>query len=787
MINKKHYKKLILPIFCILPVVSTSIVIGCKTVQNEQGIYKIFDFEKENQINILSEINEYFEKNDHNQELVSFVNKESHKYITLDSLMKNNYAVKYVKFDKDKFKQIIKEKFNLSDVYLNKLQIEVDYTNIDRDYGNNFDIVFPIRIKRELENHKKASYASGLFSEQIIKFRLKNVKSSVQEAFSAEELKDIFNKLKELKYDNFTATVKNNISDELKKQANLWGINELNSTQISSMFDIKTPEFDNLKSQNSNFTFKSTIFGVDFSDKNLALDEGYLKVRFAVKEGFDSTEKTKKINELQTKIKKLAIEKEKLEKNNKTGSITETNKRQIEKLVEEIKKKSLELRKVQEKALPAEAGITKLIKFKFDLNDEFWKNIKLNEVIRVDTIKYGISNTDFSSLTKSNLLIKIFNKDVKNVDIKKIEKSSDFRNAKLVLDVLLKDNKKLELNKKIGVGNYSLLYANDFTKNNIQAPYFTTERLTQENLQSVNKDFFRQFDSELFSGGYASSRGFYAPKITTPIFMHIGEDYVANDFQPVLMPYDGEVIGAYELTTKVPFTGVGTVVVVKIKVSDLDWTPKEKEIYLNDNKDHIYMSFLHLDAQRTLNNQNLGWSSETVELGSSRTIQVVRSVTPDSPQKVSKNTVIGYLGNNASNGGWMSHAHINLYTNRPSYLSENYFSTKASQGLPEQRIKQYHQKNNGKETWRQFGNIGLHQYPGKPPFTINEVDPITGIEKIGSDKKPISIQNELALFLPNLSMSLFEKRLGYANPNLVYKLRDNRTVSFSVKEVNKLT
>ncbi|QVK06644.1 MSC_0775 family lipoprotein [Mycoplasma mycoides] len=782
MINKK-YKKSIFVVLCSLPILSTSIVIGCKTTQNQQGIYKIVDFEKENQINILSEINQFFEKHDFNEQLVQFVNKDSHNYITLDSLMKNNYAAKYVKFDKDKFKQIIKKEFNLSDAYLNKLEIEVDYTNIDRDYSNNFDIVFPIRIKRQLENHKKASYQPGLFTEQIIKFRLKNVKSSPSEAFFAEDLKDIFNKLKELKYDNFTAKNKTNVSDELKKQIDQWNINELDSTQLSNIFEINTSEFDRLKTNNPSFVFKSTIFGVDFSDKSLALNEGYLKVRFAVKEGFDSSEKSKKLIEINKEINELVVKKENLEKTNNSNS----NKTEIDKLIQQINQKRIELKTIQKKALPAEAGITKLIKFKFDWNDQFWKNIKLNEVIKIDTIKYGISNTDFLSLTKDNLIVKILNKDVKNVDIKKIEKTNDFRNAKLVLDVLLKDNKKLELNKKIGVGKYSLLYENDFIKNNIQAPYFTTERLTQENLQSVNKDFFRQFDSELFSGGYASSRGFYAPKITTPIFMHIGEDYVANDFQAVLMPYDGEIIAAYELTTKIPFTGVGTVVVVKIKVSDLDWTPKEKEIYLNDNKNHIYMSFLHLDASRTLNNQKLGWSAEKVVLNNNRTIQVVKNITPEKPQKVAKNTIIGYLGNNASNGGWMSHAHVNLYTNRPSYLSENYFSTKANQGLSEDRIKQYHQIINGKETWRQFGNIGLHQSPQKTPYNIYEVDPITGVEKLDENKEKIIIKDEQALFLPNLSMSLFEKRLGYANPNLVYRLRDNKTVSFSVKEVNKLT
>ncbi|WP_434330477.1 hypothetical protein [Mycoplasma mycoides] len=64
---------------------------------------------------------------------------------------------------------------------------------------------------------------------------------------------------------------------------------------------------------------------------------------------------------------------------------------------------------------------------------------------------------------------------------------------------------------------------------------------------------------------------------------------------------------------------------------------------------------------------------------------------------------------------------------------------------------------------------------------IYQVDPKTGIE----DKQK-AISDEIPLYFNGLSMLGFEKTKGYANPNLMYKLRDERTVSFSVKEVNKL-
>ncbi len=35
---------------------------------------------------------------------------------------------------------------------------------------------------------------------------------------------------------------------------------------------------------------------------------------------------------------------------------------------------------------------------------------------------------------------------------------------------------------------------------------------------------------------------FYADNVVVPRFVHIGEDYIAPDFQPVLAPYDGQIV-----------------------------------------------------------------------------------------------------------------------------------------------------------------------------------------------------------------------------------------------------
>ncbi|WP_347938399.1 lipoprotein [Mycoplasma feriruminatoris] len=727
-------KKLFIPLLSTLVIVPALAVVSCKNpMSNTQNLKeKIYlnyslktenekkEFENYNQINMLSEINQYFTKHDHSDELVKFTTPgASGETVEFNNIMKNNYASKYMKFDEVKFKEIIKDKFNLSDSFLNRLKFEVDYTNISRDYGNNFDIIFPIRVKLPLVGHNNFKYQDGLFIEQTFNFKVKNVKASGFEYIDTTKIKPIHDELVKLKEkNNFTATVKS-VSEETKKLVDEWGIHELDSKQLGSIFEVKTEEFDKLikDKKSTGIESKITITDVDLSDPSLSISEGFLKVRLAVKDNSDKN--------------------------------------------------------------PTEAGVTVWVKFEFDKKDPFWKQLKLDESIKVNTVKFTETNTDFTQLNKSNLLVKSQSKFIKEINVESIDKTSDYRNSGLLLKVLTdeSENNVVKLHKKIGVGKYTDLYTSEFTKNNIQAPNFATEKLTQENLKSINKDFFKQFDSELFSGGYARSRGFYGEKVKTPKFMHIGEDYIANDFQPVVMPYDGEIIAAYELTTNVPFESVGTVLVAKIPVDNLSWSPKEKEIYLNDNKNHIYVSFLHLDAQRTLNNASLGWSAETAQLGDKRTVKVVKSVTPQNPKKFSKGTVIGYLGNNASNGGWMSHAHINLYTNRPSYLSENYFSSKTTRTpLDDKRVQSYTASiSNGK--FSTIGNIGVEQ---KIVGQVYKVDPKTGVE----DKK--MKLSEIPLYLNGLSMLGFEKTKGYANPNLMYKLRDDRTVSFSVKEVNKL-
>ncbi|KKW61207.1 MSC_0775 family lipoprotein [Mycoplasma capricolum] len=724
-------------------------------------------FETKNQINILSEINEYFTNNQIDNLITYKINGASSKTVLFEDMMLDNYMTKYMEFNQQEFKKILKDKLHYSDNLINRLSFSIDYNNVRRDVNNSFNIVFPIRVRLNLTSHSKAKYQQGLYSEHTIEVYVKDAISKAKSELETlkadkekdkqqtkiknleevveqqEELKKAFEELKTLRPTDLKVTLNN---DRVKKDLlEKWSIHDLDSKQLKEMFNVDESKFKEIEKKYSNFEFKLTLEDVDFKDANLKQNEGNLKIRVGV--------------------------------NNKKETVKDN----------------------------FQAGLSLFSKFSFDWNDSFWKKLKLTDLVKVNTIANTENNTDLSSLDKSNLIVKTYSDQIKDISIDKIT-SKDFRNASIELNLKLLDSSSFKLVKNIGVGNYSLLFTNQFTKQHIKAPSFATERLDATILPSIDKSFFGSFNSELFSGGYGISRAFYDEKVKTPSYMHIGEDYIANDHQEVLMPYDGEVIAAYEFTTTRPREGVGTVMVLKIPVSSLDWSPKQKEIYLNNNSDHIFMSFLHLDASRTLNNPKLGWQAKTVELGhisrsgtilnrgNKRTIQVVPTLTPNSPTKVKKGEIIGYLGSESTNGGWMSHAHVNLYTNRTNYLTKNYFNLKASNKfLSPDRLKKY---KSSEVNYSNLGNIGVHgsfdflwtkdertnQLKPGINFKVYETDPITGKRK--NPQKEIS--NELRDYAPAANLNKWEIEEGYADPNLIYKLRDPRTLQFNIEDYIKI-
>nr|WP_307940591.1 hypothetical protein [Mycoplasmopsis bovis] len=69
----------------------------------------------------------------------------------------------------------------------------------------------------------------------------------------------------------------------------------------------------------------------------------------------------------------------------------------------------------------------------------------------------------------------------------------------------------------------------------------------------------------------------------------------------------------------------------------------------------------------------------------------------DTPTEVKKGQIIGFLGTQDTNGGWMAHAHVNLYTNRNFWLSPNHFNKESKQSNIDKRVKDYKKTNKGKK------------------------------------------------------------------------------------------
>lgn len=691
-------------------------------------------FEKYNQVNLLSNIKDYFDKHEH-LNLISYKGGGKPETVEYSLMMQNNYMSKYINFDTEAFKAIVKKELKLSDKLLSRLKFSYDYNNVTRDPGNNYDVLFKVKVGLPLESNDKSKYESGLYSQQIIDFRIKNVKVKDNDKPFADALKPYDQKIQALTSQDFEVKLEN-IDDELKQAITKYGIHQLSSKQYEKLLKFSSAKLDEILKDN---------------DKELEIPVGSKKEKYTLK--FNKFIEDVVLND---------------------GSLSNAKaKIRIAASLFDSKKKSTVW----------ESGKTVYGLFTVPKEQKLISDLQLAELIDVHTIGNIEHNSDLSTLTKGNLFINVKDANIEKVEIDKIT-TQDFRNATVTLNVKLKNSQELvKVEKHLGVGRYSLLFDKQFTKQNIKAPAFATEGITTKNLPSIDKTFFGHYNSQLFSGGYASARAFYADNVVEPKYVHIGEDYIAPDFQPVLAPYDGQIVAAYELTTKVVATGVGTVVVIKIPVANLDWSPKEKEIYLNGNNEHIYMSFLHLDAGKTLNNTSLGWQSETVTLDK-RTIKVVPTVSADTPTEVKKGQIIGFLGTQDTNGGWMAHAHVNLYTNRNFWLSPNHFNKESKQSNIDKRVKEYKKTDKNKKiTYRIVGNAGVEVFLN--PKAVHEVDPKTGLLLKDGKGKPKALK-ELRTYVDNISMLSKEQSKGYADPNLVYKLRDSKTFAFGIEDLFEL-
>ncbi|QSF13553.1 MSC_0775 family lipoprotein [Mycoplasma sp. Mirounga ES2805-ORL] len=675
----------------------------------------------------LSKLSKMFEENDYSDQVLKFRDpKANATTVKFEEFSENNYLPNHFNFDFEQFKKVLKNDLKFEESFINNLNYEIDYHNIQINMNNKTEVLVPVKIKLNLNQNN----LKGLYTERKIIFKLKGMKSN---QFKSEndplilfnnELKDNLHKEDiDVKISLGNPSIVLNI----KK----YGLANLSKSQINELFTLNIKK--DLKSIISKYPdqeYLIKINGIQLDNENL--DTAKIRIR----------------------VSNAMAKNGALKKGKYYDSIG--------------------------------FDLFKEVKLPYDKSPILFEN-KLQENVYVEPKGSNIYNSNFTELNKDSFNIYSLNK---NISYKVINyKSIDFRNGALSLIAEYKNNGSLiqkEIIKKIGVGAFTNIYEEDFTKNNVKAYNFNADFLEQTDLSKINSSIYRNYGNQIFSGGYDSTRAFYTGGIKTPISLHVGEDYLAEEYTPVVSPFNGEVIAVYApIEPNQTAQSVGTSLLIRIKKEELKLTPKEYEQYFNDDleDDYFYVGYIHLDANKTMKNSTLGWIPTQATSGS-KNYAFVQGLSPKNPTQVKKGQVVGYLGAPSTNGGWMPHVHTTVYTNRDKTFNENNFYMELDKY--DKRINNYSIEE-GKirlTTARVDGvSISTKYYGAAKKHEIYEVDPIAGepIEEMINGKQQKKIINKDLLWVSN-PMSIWEMRKGTIDPNVIFKIRGVESFSFNIKD-----
>ncbi|QJR44433.1 hypothetical protein HLA92_03280 [Mycoplasma miroungirhinis] len=436
-----------------------------------------------------------------------------------------------------------------------------------------------------------------------------------------------------------------------------------------------------------------------------------------------------------------------------------------------------------------------------ELNEE-WQQIFLNQKLS-NNIFYSIKdsniyNVDFTKLKADDFMLY---SNIKDATYRVVSYTpTNFRNGVLKLQAKIND-KTYDFDKKVGVGNYSNPFNEEFVQRNVNAYNFLIDTLTTADVSKVNESVYNIFSTNLLSGGYDTTRAIYTDKNDVPDSLHLGEDYLTAAFTPVVAPYDGEVIGIfyinYSEAEKNSAEGVGTSLMMRVKKSALNLTPAEYEKYFqikddNVGDDWMYIGFIHLDGQRTIS-QELGYTPKDVTVNK-RNVVIAENLDPAHPKAVKKGDTIAFLGSPDTNGGWMPHVHITVYNNQSKHYNENNFFE--MQKTRESRVNQYDATKADNTTKSPFnirvdGVQSIFRGKGNPNQAY-QVNPITG-EAIETSKIDTSTNKTTKEKTPDgfitwipLPISNYEKRNGLVDPNVLFKIRGQESFAFNLEALFEL-
>ncbi|QBF34335.1 hypothetical protein EG856_00060 [Mycoplasmopsis phocirhinis] len=693
-------------------------------------------------------IQTYFKYNDRVADLFKFKNPDANiSKIEFRKLSQNNYINKHFDFDFTAFKNILINDLNINAEQINQLKWKFDYHNIDLDPANIHDVILPIKIisPANIKNNDK-----NLFVEHKLEFKLQGIKLS---ASDEKKYKDIDALNMVLKQNITSQSVNVNFNEDAKTEF----------VELLDKYDVKQ-----LSNQNLNKLF--TLSGFDLSELKNGYDDQEVNIFV---NGIDLV-KNQELDKITVSIR---VANGKVKTDKKTNKTTKESKENI--------------------------GFN--IYKEIELNDA-WEEVFLNQKLSANVLfsinNNNIFNADFTKLTKDDFALKSL---IKRAEYKiNSYRALNLRNGILELEVSL-NNKKYTFNKKVGTGNYSNPFQDDFVAKNVNAYNFIIDTLTREDISKVNDSIFNIYGTNLLSGGYDSTRAVYGARVSTPSFLHLGEDYLAPAHTPVVAPYDGEIIGIFareqNSAQKDDASAVGTSLMMRVKKSELNLTPAQLEKEFNITStgqldEWMYIGFIHLDANLTMNNSNLNIAQSQYTTGKNSFSIAVNSSTNKevdviNPIKVKKGQVIGFLGTPDTNGGWMPHAHITVYNNTDKHFNENGFYTNITR-TREKRINDWNfvkyyedvQKDSTKQKPDPFRSIRVDGVTTKVTpggSKVVPVDPITG-EKI-SDQE--NTENEHLIWISNPISDQVERN-GLVDPNVLFKIRGEKSFSFDLEQLFEL-
>ncbi|UUM20140.1 hypothetical protein NPA11_01805 [Mycoplasma sp. 1578d] len=749
----KIFKKFILPTSVISGVSSALALASCTSTNNSIKITYSNEISSSNmlddmqaKLNLASSSEFFLFPKDVNVSNIKFTD-----------FTRNNYIGQYVEFNKDNLKKLLKKEFPNEQAFIDSLKFKIRYHDIRQNENNINQTIIPVELRHDLNSDKH------LYEIRTIDFVVNNLGSKTDPKL--EKLTGKFNEFTQLLKVN-KPTVSINSDDKIvKKVIGNDRLDELSNEQLNQLFTIELPQVITQKInelwEKDNINTNIFVDNVSFDSK---LNQAIVSLRVALADQND---------EVQEFLKKPE---------NKEKTFTKAQ------LLQEVGKLS---------KLNIGTNVSLSVNYSNSTLNSYLLNEQLAQLVKINIKEGTVASYNFKTMKISDFTF--YKPEQFSSLTLESTKALDSKNAQFTFKAKdAKNGQEYTFTKHLGLGKYADFFKQELAEENQKAYNFITGPLTREDLTKVNAQIFSLYGNKILSGGYDELRGFYASSPRYPYQLHLGEDYLAKEKTPILAPYDGEILGIvyhdYVDQAKNLAQGIGTTLLMRVKVADLNLSPREKEMYFKDSE-YAYIGMIHLDQELTFKNQELGIGSKQRETtsGTNRSVDTYATVldpktnqqvaiTPTNPLKVTKGQIIAYIGKTSENGGWMTHVHVTVTASGTKNWNANGFYSQRKDYY-ESRIKSY--TPDGKSfNWAGIRAQGVlssstdfaHQTNPKSPA----IDPKTG--KTLTPKADGKGNYEFAV----LPIQDKELRDGLRDPNILFKVRSKETYAFDINDLFKI-